>query len=264
MSAGAQTSIATSFQYKIPIERQLSLIAETGFSHLSLGALTEHSGYPEADRRKELKARMADLGLAMDTIHARALHHAGAVEQVSATLEAAAELGARVVVAHAGPFHCGAEGFDERLALVVSVCNALAPIVRATGIPIALENVMPGAATDLVRRALGELDKVLFGLCYDSSHDQIDGPRPFDLIDEFRGRLFAVHLSDRIRAHVDHVLPGEGFIAWPEMCRRLRDARYTGTILMEVMMTHSRFLDAHDFLREAQAAARRTWEAIRV
>jgi len=77
----AQTSVATSFNYEIPIERQIHLIAEAGFSHFSLGAMPGHSGYLEAARRRDLKAKMADLGLAMDTIHASALHHAGAVEQ---------------------------------------------------------------------------------------------------------------------------------------------------------------------------------------
>jgi sugar phosphate isomerase/epimerase len=99
----SQTSIATSFNYDLPIERQIPLIAEAGFSHLSLGVTPEHSGYLEAARRRELRARLADSGLAMDTIHARALHHAEAIEQASTTLTAAAELGARLVVAEGVP-----------------------------------------------------------------------------------------------------------------------------------------------------------------
>ena len=171
--------------------------------------------------------------------------------------------GASIVVAHVGPFNCGADGLDERLTLVLSVCNALAPVAKATGVRFALENLMPGPATDLERRALFDLDPAAFGLCYDSSHDQIDGPRPFDLIDEFRNRIFAVHLSDRIKAHVDHVIPGEGFVAWADMCQKLGMANYTGPILMEVLMTHSRFQEPDDFLGKAQAAARKTGEAIR-
>ena len=66
-----------------------------------------------------------------------------------------------------------------------------------TEIRLCLINVMPGPATDLATRTLRELNPTFFGLCYDSSHDQIDGPRPFDLIDDFRNRIFAVHLSDR-------------------------------------------------------------------
>jgi sugar phosphate isomerase/epimerase len=175
---------------------------------------------------------------------------------------AAAELGAPCIVAHAGPFNCQADEIDERLALVLATCKALVPVARGTGVVFALENVMPGPATDLVRLALQDLDHSVFGLCYDSSHDQIDGPRPFDLIDEFRGRIFTVHLSDRIEAHVDHVIPGEGFIDWPSMCYKLRLACYAGPVLMEVMITHSRFQDPSRFLREARTTAQKTWEMI--
>jgi len=165
-------------------------------------------------------------------------------------------------VAHLGAFQSEAEANEERIASLISTCNALLPAAQDAGVVFALENVMPGPGTDLVRAVLHELDPQVFGLCYDSSHDQIDGPRPFDLIDEFAGRIFAVHLSDRIRAHVDHVTPGEGFIAWPEMCAKLRSAQYRGPILMEVMMTHSSFRDVKSFLHEAHRGAGRTWNLI--
>jgi len=109
---------------------------------------------------------------------------------------------------------------------------------------------------------LSKLDPDIFGLCYDSTHDQIDGPRPFDLIDGFGGRILAVHLSDRVKAHVDHVIPGEGFIAWTEMCARLRSARYPGPASMEVMMAHSSSKEPAAFLREAREAAVRIWSLI--
>jgi hypothetical protein len=54
-----QTSVATSFNYDIPIDKQIRLVAEAGFSHLSLGAMPEHSGYLEAERRRELKCRFS-------------------------------------------------------------------------------------------------------------------------------------------------------------------------------------------------------------
>jgi hypothetical protein len=66
----------------------------------------------------------------------------------------------------------------------------------------------------------------------------------------------------RIKAHVDHVIPGEGFINWSAMCHKLRLAHYTGPILMEVMTAHSRFQDPALFLREAQMVAHKTWEMI--
>jgi len=47
------------------------------------------------------------------------------------------------------------------------------------------------------------------------------------------------------------------------MCQKLGLANYTGPILLEVLMTHSRFRDAEDFLGKAHAVAQKTWEAIR-
>ena len=61
---------------------------------------------------------------------------------------------------------------------------------------------------------------------------------------------------------VDHVIPGEGFIASPEMCAKLRSAHYRGPVLMEVMMAHSRFKEPADFLREAHWTAIDTWNLI--
>lgn len=255
-------SIASSFQYDISIEDQLPLIAEAGFPHVSLGGKQEHSGYLVPKRRNELKSRLAGHELAIDTIHAYGLDRPDAVPQISATIGAAADFGASCIVAHVGPFNCSQQGLDDKVAAALAACGDLASIAKDSGVVLALENVMPGAATDLVRKVLQETDTEIFGLCYDSAHDQIDGPRPFDLIDEFRDRIFAVHLSDRIKEFVDHVIPGEGFINWPEMCGRLCSAKYDRTVLMEVMMTHSKYQTPEEFLREAHHAAVESWNLI--
>lgn len=262
MTEKPELSIATSFQYEIPIEKQIPLVAQAGFTHISIGARPEHSGYLEAARRSELSARLSDHGLAVDSVHGRGLNDPEAVAQASATAEAAAELNAACVVAHVGPFNCKVDDIAARIKSVISTCNALLPVARETGVVFALENVMPGPATDLAIAALRELDTEAYGLCYDSAHDQIGGPRPFDLIADFNDRVFAVHLSDRIKAHVDHVIPGEGFIDWKGMCAQLRSANFGGPILMEVMMTHSKFKEAAVFLREAHKAAVETWSLI--
>jgi sugar phosphate isomerase/epimerase len=258
-----QVSISTSFSYDIGVEQQLELVAEAGFSTISLGASQEHFGYLDPKERSQLKAALGQHGLVVDTVHAtHRLDGLDAISKATATAEAAADFGAGCVVAHCGPFDCVTDGFDDRLGRLIDTCLAQAPVAESCGIVFALENVMPGPATDLVRKTLPELDAARFGLCYDSSHDQIDGPRPFDLLDEFRGRVFAVHLSDRVKPFVDHVVPGEGFIPWSQMCAKLQSACYAGPATMEVMMQHSRFREPKVFLREAYNASIRTWQLI--
>jgi sugar phosphate isomerase/epimerase len=95
------------------------------------------------------------------------------------------------------------------------------------------------------------LDPHLFGFCYDSSHDQIGGPRSFGLLERLRTRLIAVQLSDRVRDFVDHVLPGEGFIDWQKVCSELRLAQFSRPLLLEVAVTYSAEKDPQRFLRLA-------------
>jgi len=257
-----EVSISSSFQYGIPIEDQLPLIAEAGFTHVSLGGKLAHSGYLVPKQRNELRSHIEGHGLVVDTIHACGLDKPDAVPQLSATIEAAVDLKAPCIVAHVGPFNCSRQGLEDRVETALTTCGDLASVAKGSGVVVALENVLPGPATDLVRKVLQETDTETFGLCYDSAHDQIDGPRPFDLIDEFKNRIFAVHLSDRIKEFVDHVIPGEGFINWSEMCGKLRSAGYNGRVLMEVMMTHSMYQTPEEFLREARHAAVESWNLI--
>lgn len=233
-----QLSISTSLDYALPLEVQVPLIAEAGFTHCSLGEHVDHSGYPEPQRRQQLRHLLDAHGLQLDTLHGPRLDGERSGDLLIA-IEAAADLGAPVVVAHAGPFDFPAAELPARLETVQRRCSEVTPVLEQTGIVLALENVMPGPATDLVRLALPEQDPHCFAFCYDSAHDQIDGPRPFTLLDELGDRLQAVHLSDRVRAFVDHVPPGDGWIDWETLTAALRATPFAGPLLFEVMVIHA-------------------------
>jgi sugar phosphate isomerase/epimerase len=232
-------SISTAFDYEIPIDVQIPLIAEAGFTHISLGEKEAHSGYLSQARRDDLKGLLDQQSIRIDTIHGPRADQPGSIELFSAVAEAAEDLSASIVVVHGGPFGFPEAELPARLDALLRTCEALQPVAQITGVIFALENVLPGPATDLVRQALPSLHPKHFGFCYDSSHDQIGGPKPFDLLAELKDRVVAVHLSDRIREFVDHVLPGEGFIDWRTLCKLLRVTRLAGPLLLEVMVTHS-------------------------
>ncbi len=246
-----ELSIATSFDYGIPIEEQFALIAEAGFTHVSLGHDATHSRYLSEEGREGLRSQLGGSGLRIDTIHGPRVDGPGGVSLLAAVVEAAAELDAPVVVVHAGPFDFGAEELPSRLKALLKACECLEPELERTGLVLALENVMPGPATELVRLALQHLDSQYFGFCYDSAHDQIGGPRPFDLLAELGDRMRAVHLNDRARDFVDHLIPGEGYIDWPALCRMIQASGFTGPLALEVATRHSRERDARRFLRLA-------------
>ena len=68
---------------------------------------------------------------------------------------------------------------------------------------------------------------------------------------ELKDKLIAVHLSDRVKEFVDHVIPGEGFINWTSLCSILRDSGISFPLLLEVMVTNSSEKDPAMFLNLA-------------
>lgn len=248
-------SISTAFDYAVPIETQIPLVAEAGFSHLSLGGNADHSGYLSETGRGRLKVLLSQAGLSVDTIHGPRADLPDSVARLTAVAKAAADLESPVVVTHPGPFELDGSQLPGHLDEVLRVCQELEPVAAETAIVFAFENMLPGPADELLQRLLAHLDPRHFGFCYDSSHDQIDGPRPFDLLDALKERVVAVHLSDRVREFVDHVPPGDGFIDWPALVAALRPTPFTGPLLFEVMVTHSSEREARPFLHRAYERA---------
>lgn len=256
-----ETSVASCFCYEIAIGQQIPMMSQAGFTHVSLSVRSEHSGLLSQEERRTLKSLLRDNGMAVDTVHAPSLD-AETAEGLVEVLRAAHELDARCMVAHAGPFNCGREKAADRWDRIRKNCSTIVKEAESLDIVLAVENVFPGPATDLAVGLLKECDSRCLGFCYDSSHDQINGPRQSDLLRQVASRLVAVHLSDRIKEFVDHVIPGEGFIDWPAMNQTLRQARYDKPILMEVMMQHSSYKNPKEFLQAAHAAAVDIWNAI--
>jgi len=98
-------------------------------------------------------------------------------ETLRRTIFAAGFLGAPVVVIHPTPFEIAPAERDVRLTSCLNLCRAGERVAVAAGVRIALENLMPGPTTRVLEAALDELDPGVFGFCFDSAHDQIDGPQ---------------------------------------------------------------------------------------
>lgn len=158
--------------------------------------------------------------------------------------------------------HFKKEELPYRLGTLLKRCKEIEVIAEDMDIVFALENPVPGPATDLVRCALGQLNPDYFCFCYDSSHDQIGGPRSFDLIHELKDRLVAVHISDIIEEFVDHVIPGEGFINWSKLAESLKKACFKGSFIMQIAMTHSRIKEPLEFLKLAYEKGNSLYEMI--
>ena len=120
-------SIATSFDYQVPFEEQVALIAEAGFAHLSLGAREDHTHFRSPAGRARIAALLRANGLALDTIHGPRLDQPDGTRVLAEVAAAAAALGDGVVVViHASPF--------ERRFCALSTSSAVGALQRPHGV----------------------------------------------------------------------------------------------------------------------------------
>lgn len=251
------TSISTGFNYDIPIFEQIPMIKEAGFTHISLGKDYSHSGLLEEERLNQLYDAIINAGLKVDTIHGYDLDQPDYLEVNEKVAKAAKKLGAKTVVVHCSAFEFPDTQYEDKYAIVSKRIKNIKYIAEKNNVKFAFENVVPGLPTKLCEEMIEIGNSDYIGFCYDSSHDQIDGPRNMELLCRQNNKLTAVHLSDRIKEFVDHVIPGEGFINFDEMLPLLKQSGFDGPILMEVEMTHSKYKNIKEFLKKAHEAADR-------
>jgi sugar phosphate isomerase/epimerase len=242
-------SISTSLNYDIPLETQLALIHESGFTHVSIGGNYDHSGILNPDNWSKLYELLTVNKLAIDTIHGTALDNENALTLNESLAKAAKHFGVRVVVVHASSFTFHPATNADRKTKLKGLLPELNRIASENDIIWAVENVLPGVATDLVEWFIREADSPHIGFCYDCAHNQINGPNPLELLTRLKDKLNAVHISDRSRDFVDHQIPGEGFIDFNGICSLIKQSDFTPPLLMEVMTANSAFVqDAEAFV----------------
>lgn len=249
-------SIASCFDYDIPLEEQMKYVAAAGFTHISLGSHLEHSKLFDNGRVNQIKNALAKNNLRIDTIHfLQSLSSNGWQDIMDKTMQIANELDCPVIVVHCTSFmakEIQTEADTEGLKASISELELLCEKYK---IKVALENLCIGKPTEILEQLLECTDSDYIGFCYDSSHDQIDGPRPMVLLEKWKHRLMAVHISDRIKPFTDHVTIGEGFICFDEIIKILKTADFEFPLLLEMMKTYSQYKDTEEFLSKAYEGA---------
>jgi sugar phosphate isomerase/epimerase len=151
----------------------------------------------------------------------------------------------------------------EKVMRLQKVCESIEVYLLDKPITVALENLFPGNADKVLHQVLPSLDTRCFSFCYDSSHEQVDGPNEVILPYQYRSLLSCVHLSDRIKPFVDHVIPGHGFVDFVEIKDALKEINYQGVITLELMIDNDIIKDVSKFLSKAYTLAKEIEEAIK-
>ncbi len=253
-------SIGTTFNYDIALKDQLPMIKEAGFTHISLGARIEHSGYLAVNGRKNIRRFLVGNGLSVCSVHTpfgKDLDISSPRRDISDTtvdtykrcIDAAADLSAHVVIFHPTAY-LSSDHIEMRKESLVKSVEKLLDHVGGTTVRLAVENDSFGPANDVLVHSLDEIEDTRYGFCYDSSHDNLV-EKPLVLLRKCRKRLLTTHISDNHGEKDDHMLPFEGSYDWDGFCEIMSRVSFEGVLLLEVETRESAFGSPEKFLHEA-------------
>lgn len=188
-------------------------------------------------------------------------------------IDALVELGGKVIVWH-GPKREELRS-DEDYARFIDAVADRGSACAAAGVRLALENVSWCALSSVrdvhaFATTIKEFDPRAerIGFAFDPFQADEAGANPFMILAAMQGRVFDVHLSDRLpgEGHVRHLPPGEGELPWPALLRAIAGT-YSGPLMLEAAVgsdmqrldTARRYLDP--LLRDVLAESRTPCDA---
>lgn len=177
-----------------------------------------------------------------------------ALQEFQRTLEAAAQIGARMMTVH---YLCVPPLFPPERCPEwhIEVLRPLCAQAARMGVTILLENAPgPSGQIEHIAHILEAIPELGFHL--DSGHTQVEGGADMfeTYLARFRGRLMHVHLSENDGRYDQHLPLGaipRLDVDWPARIARLKASGYDGTISLEVFARERAYLlHSRDLLRQ--------------
>ncbi len=223
------------FGFLMPFEDRLRLIRESGFKSICTWFGNEFS-HINGDFRDQ--THLADrYGLKVEHAHipyyrandlwADTLDGQALFDSYKKDIDNASRFGPELLTLH--PYEKMSDEIADE-ALCVGRLKRLTDFALAKGVRIGLENLKE---TRVTAELLKKIDNPAMGLCFDAGHHHIADKENFDILEEFGGRLFSLHLHDNDGLSDKHLLPFEGTADWPRFMAALQRTAYRGTLMLE-------------------------------
>ena len=253
-------SIGTTFNYDIPLREQVFMIEKAGFTHISLGGgNVEHSGYLTAMGQKSIRKVTRETGLEICSIHAPFKGDADisssdrktaghTLDLFKKCIDATVNLRAKTLIFHPSPDNI--DDIDYRKKILVEQVYKLLEYIGNQNLQLAVENLRSVLASKVLSFSLDKIANSKYGLCYDSSHDNLVR-NPLAILKRYGKQLITTHIADNAGVNDDHILPFEGSFPWDKFCEILSETGFSGIFLLEVEMRNSAFKVPEEFLKEA-------------
>ena len=211
-----KTGIFHWFGYILPFEERIKLIEQAGYDYVMLWWEDEY--YPYILNRMEFNHILGYYDLKLDNVHLpfENINHLWSensternnhVELVKRWLNECKNCGTETVVIHA------VQGADNIFDYSLGYDSFKKIIKEAENIDIrvAVENTQMFQYAEFI---LKEIESPNAGFCYDSSHDFVNGQSRGAILEKWKHKLMAVHLSDNDGLYDRHWIPGKGHVDW--------------------------------------------------
>ena len=241
------TGISTLVDLDLPIVELSQMIAQAGFTHISLSHDIEHAGYHLPSEREHLRQLWDGLGLKLDYIHPplECFHDVTSPdpqvrratnELMKLALNATAELGGNSITLHvANDREIDKEQFDCRVEAGLESIRELSEYASKLDVVLCIENL--AGTTDAGRLSLeiihATTDWEALKVCFDSCHLTMGNDDPKQLLHELAPRVHTTHLSDTMGESDSHLIPGEGNVDFALIARELGQAGFAGVVDLE-------------------------------
>jgi sugar phosphate isomerase/epimerase len=255
---------------------QLDQIRRAGFDRVEIYCERSHFDYRNASHVHEVAGWFSDFNVQLHSVHApisAALEgsspHAvislaflekqrrqGSMDEIKRVLEVAERVPFRYLIVHIG---LPGEEFDlHKFDAALTSLEHLRLFARQRGVEILIENILNDLSTPpRLLQFFQHTHMRDLKVCFDSGHAHLDG-HGIEAVELLSGVIASTHLHDNAGAKDQHLLPGDGKIAWEKLVPALRRHAQDAALLLEARGADGAPLD----LEKAAASARRFEELL--
>ena len=240
-----------------PIADVLPAIQAAGATGVEIGTPPRHFD-PWSDAQvHDLKAHLDAFSLAAISIHtpfggsidladANGDHQLAAIGAALTAGSALRRLGGRLVIVHPTDLPRHQHDARARLQDAARSLALLADSCADAGLALVVESPLPhliGGHPDEFDFLLRDLPAAV-GVCLDTGHTAL-GRHWRRFVDVAGRRLSHIHANDNRGHWDDHLPPGDGSVDWGDIAASLRQANFSGWIMLELACPGDRDLDAY-------------------
>lgn len=206
------------YGYVEPFEKRVEQIKKAGYDHLMLW--WEDETYPKFIDRREFIKIVKSYDLSLDNVHLpyeginslwlEGMDRIKKVDEIRKWMNECKESGAETVVLHA----TSGIGISLNNSMGYKSYEKIIYEAEDIKLKVAVENTRMLNYLEFIFK---EFKSDYAGLCYDSSHDFIEGQSCGNILEKWKNRLFCVHLSDCDGLSDKHWIPGKGIVDWEKI-----------------------------------------------